>query len=81
MKGHILKIRYPLDIDSLIVIMREIVKKESDKNRELISIKRDSFESDDHYLNYFNGLVGSGYVSVNNILLEVEKMIKFNKND
>ena len=76
MKGHILKIRYPLDIDSLIVIMREIVKKESDKNSELISIKRDSFESDDHYLNYFNGLVGSGYVSVNNILLEVEKMIK-----
>lgn len=76
MKGHILKIRYPLDIDSLIIIMREIVKKENDKNRELISIRRDSFESDDHYLNYFNNLVGRGYVSVNNILLDVEKMIK-----
>lgn len=76
MKGHILKTNCPLDIESLLIIMREIVKNEKEKNRELILVEQNSFDSDEDYSKYFSDIISKNYVSTKFILMEIEKLIK-----
>lgn len=76
MKGHIENIGFPMEVDTLLIISRALVKKENEKYREMLNGEIDLSMSCDDYLLYVKDLITDGFMPVKRLLKEIEKLAK-----
>lgn len=78
MKGHIENIKYPMEVDTLMGVVRGLISKEKQKYKEIFNSDcLDSMDIDE-YISFVQGLLKTGNVSISKVFIHLEKMAKEN---